>query len=74
MTPQISRIVGRAIRWTLAGCCLVVTGCSNDSNTPDDTPAATLAEGGLPGVSNDVSDGSGEGGNRGGAGDGAPTP
>jgi hypothetical protein len=49
-----------------------MTACSNDSNTPDETPTGTLGEGGLPGVSNDVSDGSGEGGNRSGEGGGTP--
>ena len=75
MTPQISRFGRRAIGLTLAGCCLVVTGCSDDSNIPDDTPPGTVPDGeetDLPDSSLDVSDGSGEGGNRSGEGGGTP--
>jgi hypothetical protein len=77
MTPKISRFGRRTIVLTLAGCCLVATGCSDDSNPPDDAPADTVPQGeetDLPDTSLDVSDGSGEGGNRSGEGGGTPQP
>ena len=76
MTPQISRLGRRAFGVTLAASCLVITACSDDSNTPADTPGSVPdgEETDLPDSSLDVSDGSGEGGNRSGEGGGTPQP
>jgi hypothetical protein len=80
LTSQISKLRWRVAAVSVAGCCLVVSGCSDDGNDPNDPAPGTLANGeetDLPDSSLDVSDGSGEGGNRsgeGGSAPGAPAP
>ncbi len=66
---DFTRATRRVLAITLVGSCALLAGCSgDDGDQPGGTSLATLdADETLdqaPGVSNDVSDGSGEGGNR----------
>lgn len=71
----------RPVRWaavvTLAASSLVVAGCSDDDDPNDSVPGTLATEDVIdqaPGVSNDVSNGSGEGGNPGDAPTGTALP